>query len=340
MPGPQELVDDAGRCQACAWRCDLRDGSARCGVRALGPAGLVVDEAETHAALQPIERKPLYHLRPGGKLLTLGSYGCSFRCPYCRNADVALAARRPGGRAPTVDAAQLVEAARRLGAVGLAYSYNEPLVRAERVAAVLGAARTDGLEAVMVTHGCATDAAVALLGPRTTAWRIDVKAARAVTGELLGGPQTPWAAAFQTIRRLRRDHGVHVEVSVTYAPEIHDDDELRRLGHALARAHGGESVAHVQPLLPAHRLRRLAPPDPARLLGAAQALREGGTRWVYVHGLPGRTHSETRCRGCGEVLTRRGVGRVEVDARHDSSCPRCETVSPLVMAPPRDRGLA
>jgi pyruvate formate lyase activating enzyme len=303
-------------------------GRGFCGVRALGPSGrLIVDSSITHLAVQTVERKPLYHFRPGERLVTLGSWGCGTRCEYCRNGDVALA-RRPLPRGVEHAASEIVDRTIAARACGVAFSFNEPLVRGEQVAEICEAACAAGLETVIVTSGFATDEALALLAPLTSAWRIDIKAATARSARLVFGEEpAPWGSSFMTLRRLARQ-GVHVEISITYSPTIMRDADLHRLGATVVRASGEETAIHVQPLLPAHRLRRIPPPDLDRLLEARAALLHAGLRHVYIHQVGPASLRTTWCR-CGEPLVKRRLTRVNPLTDASDRCRRCGARSPI-----------
>jgi pyruvate formate lyase activating enzyme len=335
---PRSLLAD-GVCLACSRRCDLAKGPGVCGVRRLGSDGeLVVDDTITHAAVQRVETKPLYHFRPGARLLTLGSWGCGTRCRYCRNGDVALARRRP----PRIDvgraAADPVGAALELGVAGIAYSYNEPLVRAERVAATFAAARDAGLETAVVTSGWATDEVIDLLVPVTSAWRVDLKATTERSSELIFGPDAPWAAALPALHALGA-RAKHVEISVTYCPEIHDRDELDGIAAVALGACGTRVAVHLQPLLPAHALTTIAMPELESLLEAREALRQAGLEHVYVHLLGAPELRTTWCR-CGEPLVERDIASVRTSLVGSGRCAACGETAPIDLGNETERRAA
>lgn len=320
------LVRADGTCVACARQCDLRSGVGQCGVRRLDDGQLIVDDAVTHIAVQPVERKPFYHYRPGVQLLTLGSWGCGTRCGYCRNAEAALARRWP--RARSVALSDPVGLAIERGAAGIAFSYNEPLIRAEQVAETCSAAVKQDLEAVIVTSGWATPEALALLAPVTTAWRVDIKAASEQSAlRIFGEAGLPWASAFEALRRLARTDR-HLEVSVTYSPSIHDHNELALIGERVCAAAGHDTAVHLQPLLPAHRLRAIETPTLTDLLTARHLLRAAGLRHVYVHFLGPAALRATWCE-CGACLVERSVVKVRVNIEPDGRCGSCGAPTPV-----------
>jgi pyruvate formate lyase activating enzyme len=328
MSVPASPLLDGTICTACAYRCDLAREKSRCGVRRLTPAGLTIEGDETMASLDPIEAKPVFHYAPGSRVLALGGWGCSLRCGYCRNADFALARRGPGPSGTTPD--EIVARAVAMGAAGVAFGFNEPLVRAERVADVLSAARERGLYTVLVTHGAATDAALRLLGPCLDVLRVDVKAASARGYHELGGARLPWGSVFRTMARAASDHGVHVEAVTTVVPGLNDShDETRRLAQWLNRRLGPETAWHLQRFLPAHRMAHLEM-TPTTTLAAIRDIAAGeGIPHTYVHNAALAGARDTWCAGCGSVLVERRLGGPVVAVTAEGCCPGCGRLAPI-----------
>src|SRR5881296_2675400 len=167
------------RCLACGHRCLIGDGRRGiCRVRFNQDGSLRVPFGYV-AALQcdPVEKKPFFHVHPGGDALTFGMMGCDFHCPYCQNWVTSQALRDPASLAPiqTVAPEQLVEAARRLDARLVVSSYNEPLITAEWAVAVCQQAKAAGLLCAFVSNGNATPEALDFLRPWIVAYKVDLK---------------------------------------------------------------------------------------------------------------------------------------------------------------------
>ena len=183
-------------CGVCFRHCDIPDGKLGfCGGR-ISTNGRV--EAFnygriTSLALDPIEKKPLARFFPGSMILSAGSFGCNLRCPFCQNHDISWSeqAKRYAEIAETVTPEELVSLAlgtRGRGNIGIAFTYNEPLVGYEFVRDTACLAKAKGLKNVMVTNGTAETAVLEELRPYIDAMNIDLKGfTDRYYGKVLGG---------------------------------------------------------------------------------------------------------------------------------------------------------
>jgi pyruvate formate lyase activating enzyme len=176
----------------------------------------------TSVALDPIEKKPLYHFHPGSKILSIGSYGCNMNCPFCQNCDISMVGSQEI-EVEEVTPSEMVLEARRLrsrGNIGIAYTYNEPLIGFEFVRDCAKAAKAEGLINVVVTNGYVCEEPLKELLPYIDAFNIDLKCFTEDFYHKLGGDL---ATVKQTIR-LAAAH-THVEVTTLIIPGENDSDE-------------------------------------------------------------------------------------------------------------------
>ena len=171
------------KCDVCFRHCNVPEGhTGFCGARK-GAGGAVVPDNYgriTSLALDPSEKKPLRRFHPGSMILSVGSYGCNLRCPFCQNHEISWSAeaRRYAELAETVTPEALVEAAvhlKREGNIGLAFTYNEPLIGWEFVRDAAKLAHQAGLVNVLVTNGTAAPEILKEIAPYTDAMNIDLK---------------------------------------------------------------------------------------------------------------------------------------------------------------------
>ncbi len=221
-------MSDAVRavCTTCPRHCRLADGE-KGGCRARKAQGGTVVCANygriTSLALDPIEKKPIAFFKPGSKVLSVGSYGCNMRCPFCQN-DVL--SQRGEGEMPfqTATPTELADAALRLkaerGNIGLAYTYNEPLVGWEFVRDCAREVRARGMANVLVSNGCAEANVVEEIAPFIDAANIDLKGPSQAFYDWAGGN---FATVCGTIRILH-SAGCHVEVTTLVVPGRNDTD--------------------------------------------------------------------------------------------------------------------
>lgn len=245
-------------CSLCFHHCRLEDGQTGfCRARA-NHNGTIVSlnyGRLTALALDPIEKKPLRRFHPGSMVLSVGSFGCNLRCPFCQNASIA----QVGAEAPTrtVSPNELVQLAHTLqnrGNIGIAYTYNEPLVGYEYVRDCAALAHEAGLQNVLVTGGTITPEPWQALLPLIDAVNIDLKGFderwyRALGGDLETVKQAITIAAALT----------HVEVTTLIIPDENDSpQEIDALAAWLASV-DPKIPLHVSRFFPRHHMTHRAP---------------------------------------------------------------------------------
>lgn len=228
--------DGKVRCDICPHNCLLgeeqtgfcRARSNRGGAIRLDSYGLV-----TSMSLDPIEKKPLYRFYPGSRILSVGSYGCNLRCSFCQNYEISMAGKERAGTV-CVSPEELVEKAIELipqGNIGIAYTYNEPLIGYEFVMDCSKLARPKGLKNVLVTNGYINEAPLEKLLPYIDAMNIDLKAFtdsfyKKISGDIETVKKTIETAA----------SSCHVEVTTLIIPGENDsEEEMRSLSAWLTR---------------------------------------------------------------------------------------------------------
>ncbi|MBP5510171.1 MAG: AmmeMemoRadiSam system radical SAM enzyme [Kiritimatiellae bacterium] len=233
-------------CSTCPRHCRLFEGETGfCRARRAEGGRVVAGNygCITSLALDPIEKKPLSFFRPGSSILSVGSYGCNFRCPFCQNDSIS----QHGGLEldyQTTTPAELADLALRLwrdrGNIGLAFTYNEPLVGWEFVRDCAEEIRRRSLCNVLVSNGCADETVVKEIASLIDAANIDLKGPSQSFYDWIGGN---FAAVCSTIEILHRA-GCHVEVTTLVIPGRNDSDESI---DAIA-----SSLASVSPDIPLH----------------------------------------------------------------------------------------
>jgi pyruvate formate lyase activating enzyme len=303
--GPQDIL-----CSLCPHRCRISPGkTGLCGVRRNGGA-----EAElpyygyiTALAEDPIEKKPLYHWRPGSSILSAGFAGCNLRCPFCQNWRISQSTAVPGRRL-SPDEFITLAAEGHGGAV--AYTYSEPLVHAEFLLDCMERARKAGIANVLVTNGCVNAEGAAEILSLTDAANIDLKCFSGETyRELLGGDLQTVLNFIRTAVSL----GVHTELTTLVVPGLNDgDEELDGAAAFIAalRTAAGFSVPwHLSAYHPDWRWDAL-PTKAGRLLEIARKARRR-LPYVYIgNAAAPPEYRDTFCR-CGAALVRRGGRRVD-----------------------------
>ena len=253
-------------CDLCPHACRLReDETGFC--RARTNVGGVIRPTNygrlTALALDPIEKKPLYHFHPGHAILSVGSYGCNLACPFCQNADIAAAdASIPTENVPPARLAALAQelSAAPHGSLGVAFTYNEPLVNYEYIMDTAPLLHAAGLAVVLVTNGMICAEPLARLLPHVDAMNIDLKGWQGDFYRRLGGDLM---TVRETITHAVRA-GVHVEVTTLIIPGMNDspadmEEEARWLASL-----SPDLPLHISRYFPRHRMHTPSTPIATR----------------------------------------------------------------------------
>jgi pyruvate formate lyase activating enzyme len=267
-------------CQICPRHCDLRPGQTGfCRARRNdGNAIVCINYGKiTSLALDPIEKKPLARFHPGSFILSIGSFGCNMRCPYCQNSDISMADEC----CQTIYIApeELVRKAIALkprGNIGIAYTYNEPLVGYEYVYDCATLARQAGLANVLVTNGMICAQPFAALLPLIDALNIDLKGFSQEVYTFLGGD----LATIQQSIRMAAER-CHVEVTTLIVPELNDIPEAMEAEAAWLASISPEIPLHISRFFPRYRLLD-RPPTPVETVHRLRYIATKYLRYVYT----------------------------------------------------------
>ena len=305
------------QCALCPHRCRISDGKGgRCRAR-LCKGGVLY--AATYgeiasAAMDPIEKKPLYHFHPGKTIFSVGSYGCNFKCPWCQNSGISQ------DIAPTrhVEPAQLVAEARSRGSVGIAYTYNEPLIQAEFVIDTARLAHEAGLVNVLVTNGFINPEPLAEMMPFVDAANLDIKGIRDdVYARHCGGAIGP---VLETAKTFARD--THLEVTNLIITGLNDGDEdLAALADWVTEQLGRQTPVHLSRYFPHYRYSE--PATSARRMETAREIFAEKLDYVYLGNMAHPEAGDTRCCRCGAVLVARSGYRVRIEGLSGDKCGAC-----------------
>jgi pyruvate formate lyase activating enzyme len=332
----ETLSDGSVRCYACGHRCLIREGKRGiCQVRFNRGGKLYVPWGYV-AALQvdPIEKKPFFHVLPGSDALTFGMLGCDFHCSYCQNYLTSQAMRDPASDVALslvrrTSPEQLVELAQRSGASVIASSYNEPLITSEWAVSIFRQAQQVGLKCVYVSNGNATPEVLNYLRPYLVAYKVDLKTMQDRQYRKLGG------VLDHVLDSIRRAHelGLWVEVVTLVVPGFNDSNEELMDAARYIRSVSADIPWHVTAFHPDYKMTDPPPTSVRTILRAAEIGQEAGLNFVYAGNIPGRVgeYENTYCPHCHELLIER-VGYMIRRYRltGDGNCPKCGAAAPGV----------
>ncbi len=306
------------KCLLCPHHCRLREGQeGLCRVRVNREGRLLtLNYAEVASlALDPIEKKPLYHFYPGSLIFSAGTFGCNLACAFCQN--YSLAHDKPETR--VIETSILVEIARQVeteGSVGVAFTYNEPSIWYEYVREAAEKLKEHGLLVVLVTNGYIEAKPLQEMLSLVDAMNIDVKAFNNdFYRQHCRGTLQP---VLDTVERAAAE--THVEVTTLLIPGENDaPEEISSLARWLASLNKSIPL-HLSRYHPAYKFNRVA--TPAESLKVARELAREHLDFVYLGNILGEENN-TLCLNCGEVLVKRSVYEVEVKGLKNGHCRHC-----------------
>ncbi len=279
-------------CNVCFRHCDLKEGqTGSCGARtaAGGEVRPLWYGRISSLALDPIEKKPLARFHPGSMILSVGGLGCNLRCPFCQNHEISQAKGKRGfaaeaREAPPEELAALAERCRPRNNIGLAFTYNEPLVCWEYVRDTAKLVHERGMLNVMVTNGCAETAILDQLSPYIDAMNIDLKGfTDRYYREVLGGDRQ---MVMDFIREAVKV--CHVELTTLIVPGENDSGEemlelsgwIAGLPYVYGGKSGTEIPLHITRFFPRHRMTDKRPTEIGKIYALAETARKNLT-YVY-----------------------------------------------------------
>jgi pyruvate formate lyase activating enzyme len=322
-----EYRDGRVHCGLCPWRCSIADGhEGVCGVRRAEDERLVALTygRASSVAVDPVEKKPVFHYFPGTTALSLGSVGCTMRCGHCQNWSISRATPDDDDLRD-LPPALVVDMAVKYGCLGVAFTYNEPVIWIEYVLDVARLAREQGLYTVMVTNGYVTPEGLDAFGQVIDVWRVDVKGITdQVYSDLCHVPHV--APVLEQAERAKKVWHMHVEVVTNVVPGFNDSQEsLSGIAEWIVGALGVDTPWHVTRFFPYLDLADREPTPLATLRRAVEIGRAAGLHFVYLGNVDEAGGEDTVCPSCGAIaIARRSYSIVE-RATRQGSCARCGT---------------
>ena len=288
----QEQMDNGTtRCNLCLWRCKIGHGQrgfCQAHVNRNGTLYNLSYGILSAIDIGPIEDKPVKHFQPGTRVMSVGSYGCNFRCGGCHNLEIswgveALDELAQGqSTAAYVTPENLVAAALRHDVQGIAFTYSEPAVWLEYVLDVSVLAKEAGLYTVYVSNSFVTDEALELMSPHVDVLCSDIKSMSDTFYKDICKP----SSVSQVLASIEKAQhlGIHVETRTNIIPGKNDSlEELTDIAQWIYDHLGADSPWHITRFFPAYKLSHL-PETPTDIMHAAEnAARQVGLKQVYVY---------------------------------------------------------
>ncbi len=321
----EKLAHSVVRCHVCQWRCIIRpDKLGVCRMRQNKDGSLFVLNYgfASSMAVDPIEKKPLFHLFPTSKVFSLGTLGCNFHCKHCQNWQISCSEFEERSL-DQISPPEAIKQAKQRKCGGISWTYNEPAIWFEYTLDCAKLAKEDKLYTVYVTNGYITPEALDVIGEYLDAYRVDIKGFTDVFYKQLARV-SKWRGILEVAQRAQEKWGMHVEVVTNIIPTMNDDEEQLK-GIALwIRDNLGELTPwHVTRFYPNYEFMNLPPTPIASLERAYQIGRNVGLRFIYVGNVPGHDGESTICYQCGRIVIQRWGYQTSIVGVSNSKCRYC-----------------
>lgn len=331
------LPDGRVQCDLCPRECSLRDGQRGfCFVRMNEGGVLLLDTygRSSGFAVDPVEKKPLYHFLPGSDVLSFGTAGCNLGCKFCQNWTISTS-REFDALGQEASPRQIAAAAQRLDCCSVAFTYNDPTIFAEYAIDTAYACAQAGVRPIAVTAGYINDLPRRALFSAMAAANVDLKGFtedfyRKVTGASL-------RTVLKTLEYVQAS-SCWLEITTLLIPGHNDsDEELLAMSRWIVSNLGPDVPHHFSAFHPAHRMLDVPPTPPATLRHAREIALSEGERFVYTGNIYDPEGQSTYCPQCGtRVVDRSGyrIAGILLDVAADGAarCGNCEYPIPGVFA--------
>ncbi len=322
----EKLENNIVRCHLCSHKCNIPESKRGiCKVRENknGALHTLVYGRLISEAIDPIEKKPLYHFYPNSLAYSIATAGCNFRCMNCQNFEIS---QMPKEREIIIgdytSPEEVVSTAKKYDCLSIAYTYTEPTIFYEYAYDTSILAHEKGIKNVFVTNGYITEEALVKISSYLDGANIDLKSmSDSFYRKICGAELQPVLDAIKLYKRL----GIWIEITTLIIPTLNDsEEEFERIAEFIKNV-GSHIPWHISQFYPTYKMLQL-PRTPISTLSKARKIGfEAGLKYVYTGNVPGDEGENTYCHNCGELIIRRYSYQILRKQIKDGNCPRCGT---------------
>jgi pyruvate formate lyase activating enzyme len=290
------------QCHLCPRMCIVAEGQrGYCGVRENreGKYYSLVYGNPCAVHVDPIEKKPFYHVLPASTSFSLATAGCNFRCKFCQNWEISQT-RPEETYNYDLPPERIVALAKQAGSRSIAYTYVEPTIFYEYMYDTASLAQKEGILNVCHSNGFINPGPLRELCKVLQAVNIDLKAfTEDFYGQMTQGRLAP---VLETLKTFKRE-GVHLEITNLVIPTLNDDGEIvKKMCLWIKSELGADTPVHFSRFYPLHKLRNLPPTPVATLEKSRRIAQTAGLEYVYIGNVPGHEGEKTFCPQCQKVV--------------------------------------
>lgn len=319
------LSTDSVKCLLCPHNCVIDNGKRGfCGTRENieGKLFTLIYAQVVSIAVDPIEKKPVFHYKPGSRVLSLGTAGCNLRCKHCQNWQLSCSLLEELN-AEVIYPKELLRLANETNCQGVAWTYNEPTIWWEYIVESAKLLKKEKFYTVLVTNGFINRLPLSELLELIDVYRVDIKAFFKDTFQKITGSlkvEVPLESAI-----LAKKRGLHVEVVTNIIPSINDrEEEIREIAKFIKNELGRDVPWHITRFFPYHQFIYFPPTPLSKLIEGQNIGRESGLDHIYLGNVDWEKGGDTICPSCKNVVIQREgytikVIKVDLSGR----CKRC-----------------
>lgn len=316
------------RCHVCSHFCVIKNGGRGiCRIRENRDGKLVflAYSKVISTSVDPIEKKPIYHFKPGSSSFSFATVGCNFQCSFCQNSQIAHMPHENNGRIQgrSISPGQLVEAAVTAGCKSISYTYTEPTVFLELALDTAKLAREKGLYNIFVTNGYMSDKTLSSLEGSLDAANVDLKSFDPMFYR--NYCKAKLEPVLSNLKQMK-EMGLLVEITTLLIPGLNDDiDQVSNIAEFIAGDLGQETPWHISRFHPCYKMTDRSVTPAESLETAYKAGKDAGLRYVYIGNMPGQSKENTYCHECSTLLVKRTGYHTDYLMEENGSCPECRT---------------
>jgi pyruvate formate lyase activating enzyme len=314
------------RCDACAHFCVLLEGeTGKCGVRKVtnGELSLEVYGLLSAMNIDPIEKKPLYHMLPNSQILSVGTVGCNFTCAFCQNYELSQYPKEHGGEVVGryVSPQELVDMAVSKNIPSIAFTYNEPVIYFEYAYEVMKLAHEKGIKTVFVTSGYESKKTIEMATGLLDAMNIDIKSFNEdFYRDVCGARLKPVLECVENAKKA----GIWVELTTLLIEGKNDSDKEIEDICKFVKSIDREMPIHFSAFHGAYKMTDVPPTSHETLNRAYEIAKSMHLEYVYIGNILDDERQNSYCPACGELLIERsGYQHVDNKMVRTNHCPRC-----------------
>ncbi|MBF0389267.1 MAG: AmmeMemoRadiSam system radical SAM enzyme [Desulfamplus sp.] len=322
----EQLENSRVKCKMCSHFCTIDLGKRGiCQVREniRGELISLTYSKVISRGIDPIEKKPIFHLLPGSTSYSIATEGCNFQCNFCQNSGISQIPQNRSIRGTTIEPEEIVKQAINSGCATISYTYTEPTIYFEFAFETAKIAKSKGLKNIFVTNGFMSKEVIKMAAPYLDAANVDLKAFNdEFYRKLCKGRLEPVKENLILMKSL----GILVEVTTLLIPDLNDNpSEIQDMAKFIANELGVETPWHISRFHPCYQMTDRGSTPISSLKMAFDAGKDAGLRYVYTGNAPGLDSENTFCHACGQILVQRVAYNITNHISSNGRCPDCGT---------------